>query len=144
MSGEWTEWLGGECPVDGRALVDIKFRPLDSEADDAVGTGYTGRLVRWWHDGSPGDVIAYRLAGAPAPSKDTALSTQPGGTHYKDCAIQPVQYIEANRLRFLEGCIVKRATRHDKPTGKGREDLEKIIHEARLILELRYGGEVVA
>lgn len=74
----------------------------------------------------------------------TALSTQPGGTHYRDCAIQPVQYIEANRLRFLEGCIVKRATRHDKPTGKGREDLEKIIHEARLILELRYGGEVVA
>lgn len=48
-------------------------------------------------------------------------------------------FIEANRLQFLEGSIVKRAARHDKPTGKGREDIEKIIHEARLLLELRYG-----
>lgn len=71
----------------------------------------------------------------------SALKTQIGGEHYKTCAIQPVQYIEANDLRFLEGCVVKRITRHDKPTGKGRQDIEKIIHECQLILELRYGDE---
>jgi hypothetical protein len=68
----------------------------------------------------------------------SALNTQIGGTHYRAGGIQPVQYIEANDLRFLEGCVVKRVTRHDKPTGKGRQDIEKAIHELQLLLELRY------
>lgn len=69
----------------------------------------------------------------------SALNTQIGGDHYKGCAIQPVQYVEANDLRFLEGCVIKRVTRHDKPTGKGRQDIEKAIHELQLLLQLRYG-----
>lgn len=69
----------------------------------------------------------------------SALDTQVGGDHYKSAAIQPVQYIEANGLKFLEGCCLKRITRHDKPTGKGRQDIEKAIHELQLLLELRYG-----
>lgn len=68
----------------------------------------------------------------------SALDIQVGGSHYKDAKIQPVQYIEANKLGFLEGCTVKRVTRHDKPTGKGRQDIEKAIHELQLLLELRY------
>lgn len=68
----------------------------------------------------------------------SSLTTQIGGTHYKDCTIQPIEYIEANALAFLEGCVVKRITRHDKPTGKGRQDIEKAIHELQLLLELRY------
>lgn len=68
----------------------------------------------------------------------SAFGTQIGGDHYRACAIQPVQYIEANHMQFLEGCVVKRVTRHDKPTGKGRQDIEKAIHELQLILELRY------
>lgn len=70
-----------------------------------------------------------------------ALSVQVGGDHYKTCAIQPVQFIEANQLQFLEGCVVKHVTRHDKPTGKGRQDILKAIHELQLLLELRYGEE---
>jgi hypothetical protein len=69
----------------------------------------------------------------------SALDKQIGGEHYKTAKIQPVQYIEANGLLFLEGCVVKRVTRHDKPTGKGRQDIEKAIHELQLLLELRYG-----
>lgn len=68
----------------------------------------------------------------------SALDTQIGGSHYKDCTIQPVQYIEANGIKFLEGCVIKRVTRHDKPTGKGRQDIEKAIHELQLLLSLRY------
>ena len=71
----------------------------------------------------------------------SALDTQVGGDHYKSAAIQPVQYIEANGLGFLEGCVVKRVTRHNKPTGKGRQDIEKAIHELQLLLELRYPAE---
>lgn len=72
---------------------------------------------------------------------DNALSQQVGGDHYKTCSIQPVEFIEANELKFLEGCVVKRVTRHDKPTGKGRQDIEKAIHELQLLLQLRYRRE---
>jgi transcriptional regulator with XRE-family HTH domain len=68
----------------------------------------------------------------------SALDVQVGGNHYKDSCIQPIQYIEANKLGFLEGCIIKRATRHNRDSGKGLEDLQKIIHEAQLLIELRY------
>ena len=68
----------------------------------------------------------------------SALDTQVGGEHYRQGGIQPVQYIEANDLKFLEACVVKRVTRHNRPTGKGRQDIEKAIHELQLLLELRY------
>jgi hypothetical protein len=41
----------------------------------------------------------------------SALESQVGGNHYRAGGIQPVQYIEANQLGFLEGCVVKRVTR---------------------------------
>lgn len=73
------------------------------------------------------------------PPGATWLGCQVGGEHYKGLPIQPVEYIEANRLQFLEGCVIKRVTRHDKPTGKAEEDIRKAIHELQLLLELRYG-----
>jgi hypothetical protein len=64
----------------------------------------------------------------------SALGTQVGGTHYKDMKIQPVEFIHANGLGFLEGCIVKRICRW---RGKdGVKDLEKIKHEVDLLIEL--------
>ena len=72
------------------------------------------------------------------------LDTQVAGTHYKGKRIQPVEYISANNLNFLEGCIVKRITRwRDKPVGEKFQDLMKIKHEVDLLIEMenRYGGE---
>lgn len=133
---DWIEWNGGECPVGLGASVEYLMRgeePGDESKDVAA-------WLRWDHRGSAGDIVAYRLVDAPGASTGSALTRQPGGTHYRDATIQPVQFIEANKLGFLEGCVIKRAARHDKPTGKGREDIEKIIHEAQLLLELRYGA----
>ena len=84
-------------------------------------------------------MICVRIQDFSSRAHRRRLRQQVGGDHYRTCAIQPVQFIEANRLQFIEGCVVKRVTRHDKPTGKGREDIEKAIHELRLLLELRYG-----
>ena len=66
-----------------------------------------------------------------------ALDYQVGGYHYKDCGIQPVEYIFHNNLDYLEGNVVKYITRHRKK-GEGRKDVEKAIHYAQLILELYY------
>lgn len=64
------------------------------------------------------------------------LNTQVGGSHYKDCKIQPIEFIHANNLGFMEGCIVKYAARHKQKNGA--EDIKKIIHYANLILKLEY------
>ena len=64
---------------------------------------------------------------------------QIGGSHYKDCVIQPVDYIVKNNLDFLEGNVVKYITRHK--TKNGIEDIRKVIHYAELILEKNYGKE---
>lgn len=82
--------------------------------------------------------------GQPLPPENRAnpLDVQVAGGHYKGKAIQPVEYISANRLNFLEGCIVKRITRwRDKPAESRFQDLEKIKHEVDLLIEMekRYG-----
>jgi len=66
-----------------------------------------------------------------------ALDMQVGGTHYKDCKIQPVEYIHANDLTFLEGNVIKYITRH-KTKGDGEADIRKVIHYAQMILQMEY------
>ena len=70
--------------------------------------------------------------------KETALTEQIGGNHYKDCKIQPVEYIYSNGLDFLEGNVVKYITRH-RTKGDGEKDIRKVIHYAQMILEMEYG-----
>ena len=67
---------------------------------------------------------------------EAVFEKQVGGIHYKDCKIQPVKFIQANRLGFLEGCIVKRLCRY-RAKG-GLEDLKKIQHEIELLIALEY------
>lgn len=67
--------------------------------------------------------------------KNSPLDTQIGGNHYSKLAIQPIEYIDANDIPFIEGCIIKYATRwRDKG---GIQDLEKIKHlvEIRIAME---------
>ena len=69
-----------------------------------------------------------------------ATDVQVGGTHYKDMAIQPVEYIHKNELSFLEGNVVKYISRHRAKNG--RKDVEKALHYCQLILQLEYGDNV--
>lgn len=65
------------------------------------------------------------------------LENQVGGNHYKQFKIQPVEFIHANGLDFLQGNIVKYVSRHKFKNGA--EDVKKIIHYAELILKMEYG-----
>ena len=69
--------------------------------------------------------------------EDRALKQQVGGEHYKGCKIQPVEYIHANGLDYLEGNVIKYITRH-RTKGEGRKDIEKAIHYLEMILERDY------
>jgi hypothetical protein len=55
----WIEWSGGECPVDGAALVNVKFR--DGGQSNACPAHYF--RVLWRHAGMhhTNDIIAYRI-----------------------------------------------------------------------------------
>lgn len=67
----------------------------------------------------------------------SAKDKQVMGSHYKDCPIQPIDYIVDNGLGWCEGNIVKYITRHNKKGGE--EDIKKVIHYAELLLEKKYG-----
>lgn len=62
-----------------------------------------------------------------------ASERQVGGSHYKNMKIQPSQFIQANKLSWYEGNIIKYACRH--AAKGGIEDIDKIIHYAELLKE---------
>lgn len=65
---------------------------------------------------------------------ETPLAKQVGGSHYKDCKIQPIEYIHANNLGFCEGNVVKYITRWKSKNGI--TDLEKCKHYIELLINL--------
>ena len=69
-------------------------------------------------------------------SPQNALKEQSGGNHYLDNAIQPIEYIVANKLNFIDGNIVKYATRN-KDGETDEERYNKIIHYAKLGKEFK-------
>ena len=63
-----------------------------------------------------------------------ANEIQVGGTHYKNKAIQPWDYIASNNLGYLEGNVVKYVSRW-KDKG-GLVDLEKAMHNLQKLIEV--------
>lgn len=69
--------------------------------------------------------------------KGLPSSQQVNGTHYRDFAIQPSEFIHKNGIGFLAGNVIKYVCRY-KAKG-GRIDLEKALHYVELLLEWEYG-----
>jgi hypothetical protein len=67
----------------------------------------------------------------------SAFDTQVGGEHYKNMAIQPVEFITKNNLSFCAGNVVKYVCRHHAKGGP--HDLDKAIHYLQLEREALYG-----
>ena len=65
---------------------------------------------------------------------NSAITRQVGGKHYKSYKIQPIEFITANNLSFIQGCVVKYICRFNSKNGK--EDLDKIIHYCEMQKEL--------
>lgn len=63
-----------------------------------------------------------------------SLNNQVDGNHYLKLKIQPVEYIHANNIPFIEGSVIKYVTRwRDKG---GIKDLQKAAHFIQLLIEL--------
>ena len=65
-----------------------------------------------------------------------ATDKQIGGKHYKRFKIQPIEFIVANKLDFIQGNIIKYCLR-DKSGENPDEKWNKIIHYCELAKELK-------
>ena len=66
----------------------------------------------------------------------SAYKKQIGGSHYKDMAIQPADFINKIKLLFAEGNAIKYICRHQS---KGKlQDIKKAMHYLEMIFERDY------
>ena len=82
------------------------------------------------------NTIEEKFNGMMAPDP---LQRQEGGEHYKGMKIQPVEFVHANNIPYLEGCAIKYLCRH-KAKG-GVVDLLKAKHYIDLIISLEYKNQ---
>ena len=127
-SDDWVKWGGGVMPVTG--MVEVRYRNGVTNTDDA------GSFL-WDHRDCPDDIVAYRN-GAPSPQYDprdvsfNPLDKHVGGNHYRDMAIQPVQFIVANNIPYREANVIKYVCRHASKNGK--QDLLKARHYIDMLI----------
>lgn len=66
----------------------------------------------------------------------SARQSQVGGDHCRNMKIQPVEFITANSIPYLEGNVIKYICRHRSKGGA--EDLKKARHYIDLLLQHEY------
>lgn len=62
-----------------------------------------------------------------------SLKKQVAGDHYKELAIQPVEYVYHNAIGYFEGNVIKYVTRWRSKGGIA--DLEKAKHYIEMLIE---------
>lgn len=70
----------------------------------------------------------------------SALEKQVGGNHYKQFAIQPIEFINANSLSYMQGNVIKYVVRY--PFKNGLTDLEKAKHYIEMLIEFERNKQV--
>lgn len=66
-------------------------------------------------------------------NKLKSLKKQVGGDHYRDLAIQPIEFIVANDIPYREANVIKYVTRWRSKNGV--EDLRKARHYLDMLIE---------
>lgn len=74
------------------------------------------------------------LTGTEKPDTVNPLAVQVAGNHYKNMAIQPVEFIHANGIGYFEGNVIKYVSRWRAKNGIA--DLEKAKHYIDLLITL--------
>lgn len=80
-----------------------------------------------------GETRAVTIQHATGSVGCSALEKQVGGSHYKRFAIQPIEFINANNLSYMQGNVIKYVVRY--PFKNGLTDLEKAKHYIEMLIE---------
>ena len=107
------------------------------ETEEHILSMYIHRdAARAWQalrDWLEGDAEVWNAHLETACARIRALDVQEGGNHYKEMAIQPVEYIMANGIGFVEGSVIKYVSRWRAKGGV--QDLRKARHFLDLLIE---------
>ena len=133
---------GLPCPAPKRSCRTCESSGLVTRLDNvptqcwdcSSSTARGGPLLPNWTPITMERRIQATSPSTPTKSPEKAVDKQVGGGHYKDCGIQPIEYIHANNLNFFEGSAVKYITRWRQKGGV--QDLRKAIHFLELQIEL--------
>lgn len=79
----WIQWAGGECPVDGDEIVEVRYRKTNPYQfnNDRAGD------FTWSHHGIDGDIIAYRLQ-HPHEVKTAGIDVQRDAVKSNDAQLE--------------------------------------------------------
>lgn len=141
----WTHILTPSLDWSGRPDVVGKFCGAQRKEDSfyyRVEDGARLKVV-----GNGWEVVVVRDTSQPTTDQrvtaarfdQAATDRQIGGDHYKSLKIQPIEYIDANNMPYLEGNVVKYVTRHASKNGV--QDIDKAIHYLELIKQMRYAED---
>lgn len=119
--------LPGESPGADREVALAEKLGIHVARVDTLESGYTP---------SPRMFEKAQAGAGQFVEVEDALAHQVGGSHYKDMAIQPIEFTQKNKLGFCEGNVLKYICRHRAKNGKA--DLEKAKHYIDLLIEAEY------
>jgi hypothetical protein len=122
-----------------KAIAYFQAHPKASAAAVAkkydISSSYAYKLQERARATTLNTFLAESAAAEPEPEHvATALDVQVGGEHYKKMRIQPVEFIHANGIPFIEGNIIKYIVRWREKNGV--KDLEKVKHYVDLLIQL--------
>ena len=130
---EWIEWNGGECPVAGDTLVEVRFQ------DGTHSKARKAAIWSWKHDFVNSDIVAYRIV-EPAKIKSDGGETE----YYKlpQHATELRHLISARGMSKSRGDIFKACYRLGEKDGFDvLYDLNKIKFFAQDLIEMYERGE---
>ena len=70
------------------------------------------------------------------PELENPYLKQVEGSHYMYMEIQPAEFINANKILFAEGSVIKYVCRHTEKGGV--KDIDKAIHYLEMIKQRDY------
>ena len=102
MSDKWIEWNGGEMPVPGDTVVEVKFSGDQTEVERLKADS-----LDWRHKYTFANIIAYRIA---QPAKYPACKGKncgctDGVSHSPDCHAEPTDAPKTLRDRFAMAAL---------------------------------------
>ena len=116
-------WEGGKCTIPPNLF------------NRGMCLGYVQRVrEQIKRDETTEDAVATTPKTTKTPAK-SSLAVQVGGAHYKNFAIQPIEFIHRNKLSFSQGAVIKYVCRYDLK-GSPLKDLEKAKHFIDMLIEM--------
>ncbi len=127
----WIDWAGGECPVPKGKLFEYRLR------DGGTGAPLTSSTAwNWKHEGSPYDIVAYRLIAPPiCPNQDNHEAGRP----CPYCSDAPSASARERAAAACEPLIHQRSCTGDNIEDPGlilwRRDYNKLVERNACAIE---------